>query len=206
MSEGLMVYRGRTIGLLRRYFRMSVELGRLPSLLGREFFRAKVTSYRMSTFEDVVIFVHDVERCLERLDEFSRRLIARIVLQEHTQAEAARLLNMPLRTVERQFPEALDRLSEIFVRASLLAEIESTDQPQAAQNGRQTERPVSSGAGKVAKATGENGGGEISPERPGQNLCLVGRVQEGQERQRRFPAAPVSSCQEGKMQDFSASA
>lgn len=38
-------YRGRTVAMLRRYMRYSIETGRLPSLLGREFFRAKVTSY-----------------------------------------------------------------------------------------------------------------------------------------------------------------
>ena len=32
------LYRQRTVGLLKRYLRMSVEVGRLPSLLGREFF------------------------------------------------------------------------------------------------------------------------------------------------------------------------
>ncbi len=124
MSAALFLYRARTVGLLRRYFRMSIELGRLPALLGREFFRAKVTSYRMSTFEDAVIFVHDVERCLERLDEASRQLIARIALQEYTQTEAAPLLGKSLRTVQRQYPEALDRLSAIFLQSALLTEIE----------------------------------------------------------------------------------
>ena len=61
------LYRSYSVGLLRRYFRMSMELGRLPSLVGREFFRAKVTSYRITSFEDVVILCHDVERCLQRL-------------------------------------------------------------------------------------------------------------------------------------------
>src|SRR5258705_9881184 len=58
----LWLYRERTVGMLRRYMRLSVEVGRLPSLLGREFFRTRVTSYSASTFEDSVIFVHDVER------------------------------------------------------------------------------------------------------------------------------------------------
>ncbi len=130
MSTALFLYRARTLGLLRRYFRMSIELGRLPALLGREFFRAKVTSYRMSTFEDAVIFVHDVERCLERLDEGSRQLIARIALQEYTQTEAAMVLGKPLRTVQRQYPVALDRLSAIFLNAALLTEIEyGIDEP-----------------------------------------------------------------------------
>jgi len=45
-------YRGRTVAMLRRYMRYSIETGRLPSLLGRELFRAKVTSYTVVTFED----------------------------------------------------------------------------------------------------------------------------------------------------------
>src|SRR5436305_13986039 len=61
----LWLYRERTLGMLRRYQRLSVEVGRLPSLLGREFFRTRVTSYHAGTFEDAVIFVHDVARGLE---------------------------------------------------------------------------------------------------------------------------------------------
>jgi hypothetical protein len=81
----LWMYRARTVALLRKYARLSVEVGRIPSLLGREFFRTQVTSYHMSTFEDVVIFVHDVERSLEKLDRFEQKLIAKIVLLEYTQ-------------------------------------------------------------------------------------------------------------------------
>jgi hypothetical protein len=76
----LWLYRRRTVGILRKYMRISIEVGRLPSLLGREFFRARVTSYRASSFEDAVIFVHDVERSLEQLSEFDKKLIAKIVL------------------------------------------------------------------------------------------------------------------------------
>jgi hypothetical protein len=57
------LYRERTIALLRRYLRISIEVGRLPSLLGRELFRSKVTSYRMSSFEDGVIFVSRRRTC-----------------------------------------------------------------------------------------------------------------------------------------------
>ena len=113
-------YRDRTRVLLRRYFQMSIELGRLPSLVGREFFRSRVTSYRMHTFEDAVIFVHDTERCLERLDPFSQQLIARIVFQDYTLEEAAALLGCGRRTVERRYPRALDRLSELLLEAELL--------------------------------------------------------------------------------------
>ncbi len=88
----LWLYRERTLGILRRYQRLSVEVGRLPSLLGREFFRTRVTSYHVGTFEDAVIFVHDVARGLEQLGEFEHKLIAKIALQDHTQNETARVL------------------------------------------------------------------------------------------------------------------
>ena len=119
-NPDLWVYRERTIALLKRYMRMAMEVGRLPSLLGREFFRARVSTYHVVTFEDAVIFVHDVERSLEKLDRFSQKLIAKIVLQEYSQEETACLLGCGLRSVERYLPEALDQLSDIFLRGGLL--------------------------------------------------------------------------------------
>jgi len=114
------LYRERTIALLRRYRRFSIEVGRLPSLLGRELFRSKVTSYRVSSFEDAVIFVYDVERALDQLDSFAQQLIATIIFQEYTQDEAAEHLRCARRTVCREFPEAVDRISEIFLEGGLL--------------------------------------------------------------------------------------
>ncbi|MGH9650525.1 MAG: sigma factor-like helix-turn-helix DNA-binding protein, partial [Terriglobales bacterium] len=122
-ARELRLYRDRTRAILRRYFRMSIELGRLPSLVGREFFRSRVTSYRMHTFEDAVIFVHDTESCLQRLDPFSQQLIARIVFQDYTLEEAAALVGCGRRTVVRRYPRALDRLSELFLGAELLRPI-----------------------------------------------------------------------------------
>lgn len=120
LNPELSLYREYTVGLLRRYFRMSIELGRLPSVLGREFFRSKVSSYRIHSFEDVVILVHDVDRCLGRLDTFSQSLIARVVLQEYSHEEAAAVIGCTRRTVVRRMPEALDKLSEIFLETGLL--------------------------------------------------------------------------------------
>jgi hypothetical protein len=117
----LSAYHDRTIALLRRYFRMSLEIGRMPSVLGREVFRARVTSYRVHTFEDAVIFVHDVERCVERLEPFSRQLIARVILQDYTFEEAASLMGCTRMTVYRLFPGALDELSAMFLDSKLLA-------------------------------------------------------------------------------------
>ena len=116
----LWIYRDRTIALLRRYLRLSIDIGRLPSLLGREFFRSRVTSYRVSTFEDAVIFVHDVEKSIQHLDDFSQQLIARIVLQEYTEWEAAQALHCSARTIQRLLPDALDQLSAVFLNSALL--------------------------------------------------------------------------------------
>jgi hypothetical protein len=114
------IYRGRTVKMLRRYMRYSIETGRLPSLLGREFFRAPVTPYNMVTFEDRVIFVHDMETCLNKLDDFSRELIGRHILQEHDQEATARLLHCTSRTVRTYVPMALDLLSEILLEVRLM--------------------------------------------------------------------------------------
>jgi hypothetical protein len=116
----LWLYRERTVALLKRYGRLAVEVGRLPSLLGREFFRTRVTPYHVFTFEDAVIFVHDVESSLAKLDVFAQALIATIVFQEYTQDEAADVLRCWRRTVGRRFPEVLDELSEIFLNGGLL--------------------------------------------------------------------------------------
>ncbi len=119
-ASDLALYRGTTLGLLRFYFRVSVETGRLPSLLGRECFRSRLTSYRAQSFEDAVIFVHDLERCLEELGDFEKELVARIVFQEYTQEETAGLLGCTCRTVERRFPETLDLLSAILLERGFI--------------------------------------------------------------------------------------
>jgi len=120
-NPDLWLYRKRTVGLLRRYLRFSVETGRLPSMIGREFFRAKMTCYTTATFEDRVIFVRDVEKSLDRLEYWDGQLVARIILQEHSQDQAARILHCSLRTIERRLPHVLDLLSEDFLRVGLLA-------------------------------------------------------------------------------------
>jgi hypothetical protein len=140
-ASDLWLYRDRTVGMLRRYLRLSIEVGRLPSLLGREFFRTRVTSYHASTFEDAVIFVHDVERSLEILDDFERKLIAKIVLQEYSQEEAGRLLGCGLRTAARRYAEALDRISEVFLKREILTRLPATklESPETCQEGKTEE-------------------------------------------------------------------
>jgi hypothetical protein len=116
----LAFYRKYTEAMLRRYLRLSMEAGRVPSLLGRSLFRGNVTSYRVRSFEDVVIFCYDVERCLAELDAGEKDLIKRIALQEYTQGEAASMLGMSVRTCIRRYGAALDHLTAVFLRLRLL--------------------------------------------------------------------------------------
>jgi hypothetical protein len=108
------LYRRRTVALLRRYLRLSLQTGRVASLLGRESFRTRVTSYHITSFVDVIIFVHDVERCLEQLDEFAQQIIAHCVTGIHPRSERAAPAVQPAttgadvpggaRSSERHFP------------------------------------------------------------------------------------------------------
>ena len=119
-AEGLAFYRKHTEGLLRRFMVLSMEMGRAPSLLGNAVFRGKVSHYRMRSFEDSVIFVFDVEKCLKKLDINSQDLITRIGLQEYTFGETAASTNQSLRSVIRRYNESLDRLTKILLDAKLL--------------------------------------------------------------------------------------
>jgi len=74
----------------------------------------------MHNFEDAVIFLFDIEKCLKKIDPFGRELIARIALQEYTQEEAAELIGHSLRTVIRKYADTLDELSRIFLELELL--------------------------------------------------------------------------------------
>jgi DNA-directed RNA polymerase specialized sigma24 family protein len=120
LDPGLWIYRQRTAAMLNRYLRLSLEVGRLPSVLGREVFRSSYKRRQNATFEDAVIFVHDVEHCLEELDLFSQEVLVWVVLQGYSQEEASRVLGCARRTISRHLPEALDRLSEILIREQLL--------------------------------------------------------------------------------------
>ncbi|MGA2337420.1 MAG: sigma factor-like helix-turn-helix DNA-binding protein [Terriglobales bacterium] len=127
-------YRRRTVALLRRYARASVEVGRLPSLLGREFFRTRVTSYTMRNFEDVVIFVTDMEKAIEKLSAMEKKLLAMNILEEYTIPEVARLLGCTQRTIERFLQEALDQLSRILLAGGLMEKVDFEESCQEGKN------------------------------------------------------------------------
>ena len=116
----LAFYRKHTESILRRYLYASMQVGRAPSILSDPVGRGWASSRPIRTFEDAVIFVLDVERCLERLDPLDRQMLSRVVLQEYTQAETAVLLGMSTRTISYKFPQAVDRLTAHLLDSGLL--------------------------------------------------------------------------------------
>ena len=66
-----------------------MQVGRAPNILGDPIARGWCSSRPVRTFEDAVIFVLDVEKCLDQLGSLDRMMLSRIVLQEYTQAETA---------------------------------------------------------------------------------------------------------------------
>ena len=120
-QSSLAFYRRRTELLLRRYLRMSLEVGRVPSCLPKEALRARCTFRQpFGTFEDCVIFVYDIERCLETLDRLQAEVLTRIALQEYTQREVSKIIGLPQRSIGRYYDDALDQLSAVLLQRKLL--------------------------------------------------------------------------------------
>jgi DNA-directed RNA polymerase specialized sigma24 family protein len=82
----------------------------------------------------VVIFVHDVEKCLAKLDNGQQQLIERIAIQEYSQGEAAEMMGLSLRSVLRRYGEALDRLTQLLLEAGLLYSLKSCQEVEPCGN------------------------------------------------------------------------
>jgi hypothetical protein len=119
-AASLAFYRKHTESLLRRYLYASMQVGRAPSILGDPIARGWASSRPVRTFEDAVIFVLDIEKCLGQIGWLEREMLSRIVLQEYTQAETAMMLGMSVRSISYKFATALDRLTEKVLDAGLL--------------------------------------------------------------------------------------
>ena len=113
-------YRKYTEALLRRYMQMSMEAGRVPSGIGRSVIGGRASSYRIHGFDDAVIFRLDVEKCLRKLQPGDLEVVRRVAMQEYTQAEAAALMGICLRTCVQRYGRAMDRFTSILLEARLL--------------------------------------------------------------------------------------
>jgi DNA-directed RNA polymerase specialized sigma24 family protein len=119
-DAGLAFYRKHTERMLRRYLYASMLVGRAPEALSDSIGRGWVSSRRVRTFEDAVIFVLDMEKCLGKLNPVDRKILSRIVLQDYTQAETAEMLGLHGRAVHYRFPLALDRLTRLLLDTGLM--------------------------------------------------------------------------------------
>ena len=113
-------FRAQTLAIVRHFFEISCQIGRLPSILGREFFRAKVSHHRVPSFEEQVVFVHDIECALARLSPRDAEIISLVGLYQYSLEEVTRLLRRSRSTVSARFVEALDTFSEILLTTGLL--------------------------------------------------------------------------------------
>src|SRR5664279_643527 len=46
----LLFFRSQALGIVRHFFEIASQIGRLPSIMGREFFRAKVSHHAIPSF------------------------------------------------------------------------------------------------------------------------------------------------------------
>jgi hypothetical protein len=118
----MLCFRGQTLAIMRHFFELSCQVGRLPSLLGREFFRAKVSHHAIPSFEEQAVFVRDVELCLARLSEEHGEMITLIGMYDFSRVEIAAMLRCTKAWVNQHVAQAVDALSEIFLWAGLLKE------------------------------------------------------------------------------------
>lgn len=130
----LAFYRKYTEALLRRYLRVSTEIGRVPSVMGRELFRGNVSHYKAEGFEDAVILCADIERCLAKLRKYDQQIIKRIAIQGYTHEEAAPMLGITFKTCVVNYGIALDRLTELFLKGRLLEPQRCCQDPEMVEN------------------------------------------------------------------------
>lgn len=140
----ILCYRGQTLAMVRHFFEISSQVGRLPSLLGREFFRARVSHHSIPSFEDQAVFVRDVQLCFARLSEQHAEMITLVGLYSFSRDEVAEMLRHSKSWVSNRVAEALDALSEIFLQARLLRE-DRPDRRQIQVTSRSIPRDVAAG-------------------------------------------------------------
>jgi hypothetical protein len=122
------------MSLLVRFARTALLIGRMPSLLGREIFRSRMEHRPARAFEDSVLFVCDVERCLRQLELLDQRILAFCVLEGNSEWIAARRFHCSQAEISRRLGHSLDALHTTFCRIGLLASV-----PAAASTGSRKE-------------------------------------------------------------------
>ncbi len=132
----MVCFRSQTLAMVRHYFELSSQFGRLPSLMGREFFRAKVSHHAIPSFEEHAVFVRDIELCIGRLSAEHQEIVTIAGIYHFTHEEIAQMLHMSRSSVSVWFAEALDALSEIFLKARVLREARPDRRQRQVMRGR----------------------------------------------------------------------
>jgi hypothetical protein len=132
----MVCFRGQTLALVRHFFEISSQVGRISSILGREFFRSRVSHHAIPSFEEQAVFVRDIELCLGKLSNGHAGVITLMGLYDLSDEEVAGTCHCSRRYARQWFAEAVDCLSEIFLEAGLLRENRpDRKQRQAMNNG-----------------------------------------------------------------------
>ena len=118
----MLCFRGQTLALIRHFFEISSQVGRVSSLLGREFFRSRVSHHAIPSFEEQAVFVRDVELCLAKLTPQRTEVLTLLGLYDYSYDEVSQMLQCSRTRVREWLNEALDALSEIFLKSGLLRE------------------------------------------------------------------------------------
>ena len=112
----IVCFRGQTLAIIRHYFELSSQVGRLPSLLGREFFRARVSHHSIPSFEDQAVFSCDVERCLARLSDHHAEVVTLVGLHHFSVEEVAEMLHRSHSAFAAGFGRPWTRLPKSFCK------------------------------------------------------------------------------------------
>jgi hypothetical protein len=118
----MLCFRGQTLALIRHFFEISSQVGRVSSLLGREFFRSRVSHHAIPSFEEQAVFVRDVELCLAKLSAERCEVLTLLGLYDYSCDEVSQMFQCSRTRVRQWFNEALDALGEVFLKAGLLRE------------------------------------------------------------------------------------
>jgi hypothetical protein len=129
-------YRGQTLAIIRHFFEISSQLGRLPSILGREFFRGKVSHHVIPSFEDQALFAHDVQQSLMKLEEEDMVVLTLVGLYDLDHDQVAGILHRSSGCISQRYAEALARLTQVFLDTGVLRR-DRPDRRQSQMKGRQ---------------------------------------------------------------------
>jgi hypothetical protein len=120
----------RAAGVLLRYVRTALSVGRIPSPMGMLYVPARTRSRPHSALEDAVVFVCDIELCLEMLAEFDRHIVAFCIYEHHSEWEAARHFQKPQPEISRRLSRSLERLHAMFCQRGILQPMPEMIEPQ----------------------------------------------------------------------------